>query len=178
MNIGTPRNFGKITSSLKGWRVGGAGPPPVTGGIWEMVSLLPGAQPHNGVGQGPWSGWGLWPLLPWPPGASSSLEALGWGPGFEESSSNISGFSSISRIRGGIGPGISIFRVIALSAPTERCREDLEEQKRTEDQKRLDAGQPCASQMLPAQTCHIWVPTSDLTLSLLVWCSPGAPTLL
>lgn len=126
MNTGTPRNFGKITSSLKGWRVGGAGPPPVTGGIWEMVSLLPGAQPHNGVGQGPWSGWGLWPLLPWPPGASSSLEALGWGPGFEESSSNISGFSSISRIRGGIGPGISIFRVIALSAPTERHEEDWE----------------------------------------------------
>lgn len=124
MNTGTPRNFGKTTSSLKGWGVGGAGPPPVTGGIWEMVSLLPGAQPHSGVGQGPWSGWGLWPLLPWLPGASSSLEALGLEPGFEESSSNISGFSSISRMRGGIGPGISIFRVIALSAPTERSKED------------------------------------------------------
>lgn len=68
--------------------------------------------------------------MPWPPGTSSSLEALGWGPGCEESSSNISGFSSISRIRGGIGPGISIFRVIALSAPTmERQRERL---RRTE----------------------------------------------
>lgn len=32
-------------------------------------------------------------------------------------SSNASGFSSISLINGGIGPGISIFRVIALSAP-------------------------------------------------------------
>lgn len=73
--------------------------------------------PHGKGSQGPWSGWGLRPLLPWPPGTSSSLEALEWGPGCEESSSNISGFSSISLMRGGIGPGISIFKVMALSAP-------------------------------------------------------------
>lgn len=74
-------------------------------------------KPRGRGSQGPWSGWGLRPPLPGPLATSSSLEDLGWGPGCEESSSNISGFSSISRIRGGIGPGISIFRVMALSAP-------------------------------------------------------------
>lgn len=141
MTTGIPTNFGKNNELIKRVGAGRAGPPPVTGRGWEMVSLLPGAQPHSG--QGPWSGWGLWPPLPWLPGASSSLEALGWGPGFEESSSNISGFSSISRIRGGIGPGISIFKVIALSAPRKRSGEgwkSLEER--------------------PAQTCCSPVPIS------------------
>lgn len=156
MDTGTPRNFGKTMSSWEKWGMGRAGPPPVTAGVWGMVSLLPGAQPHSGVGQGPWSGWGLRPTLPWPPGVSSSLEALGWGPDFEESSSNISGFSSISRIRGGIGPGISIFRVMALSAPMKRDKEAWKSRStwvETLPQTSL-IGLPCDSQALLGQMPH------------------------
>lgn len=91
-----------------------------------MVSLLPGSLTLWPGSQGPGSGLGLQRPLPWLPGASSSLEAFGWGPGCEESSSNISGFSSISRIRGGMGPGISIFRVIARSAPAVGSRGEVQ----------------------------------------------------
>lgn len=52
----------------KGWGEGRAGPPPVTGGVWEMVSLLPGAPtPMAGEIRGPGQAEGYGPLCPGPP---------------------------------------------------------------------------------------------------------------
>lgn len=38
-----PETLAKTRNSLEGLGRGRAGPPPVTGSVWEMVSLLPGA---------------------------------------------------------------------------------------------------------------------------------------
>ena len=57
---------GQSRSSPSHWRCLGDG---------QSAAWSP--NPQGKGSQGPWSGWGLRPPLPWLPGTSSSLEALG-----------------------------------------------------------------------------------------------------